>query len=546
MTTLASPGVLSARVFPRLYRDSVALMALASGLERTEGVEQVGAVMATPANLEILGRSGMAPPDVAAAPDDLLVVVRAVDAAVAEAALAAAEDGLQGTEEQGAQPTGRPAPGTIREALVQAPDATLVAISTPGTYAPIVAEQALRAGRHVFCFSDNVSIDDERRLKALAVGTGLLLMGPDCGTAMLDGVPLGFANVVRPGPIGIVSASGTGAQEVACLLHHAGTGVSQIVGVGGRDLSAAIGGLMTRHAIDLVAADPVTDVVVVVSKPPDPEVAEALLAHLARLDKPTVACLLGMEDTDDPVRVRGTLEAGARAAAELVGHALTESPLDVAADVEAAPRLRPGGIVRGLFAGGTLASEAKHVLRSLDVAAEITDLGDDQYTAGRPHPMIDPTLRAHEVAATGEQPDVAVLLLDVVLGHGSSADPAGPIAEAVRTAREVVARDGYDLPVVASVCGTELDPQGLAGQRQALLDAGVTLEPSAAAAARAAAELLGASGSSEPANRAGRDPRPTAEVVSTSSTDVGGGLDKPDPRRSRSRHARPTAGSEPS
>lgn len=492
MTTVAGPGVLSARVFRRLYRDSVALMALASGLERTDGVEQVGAVMATPANLDILGRSGMCPPDVAAAPDDLLVVVRAVDAEVAQAALRAAEDGLQGSEELGAQPAGRAAPGTIREALAQAPNATLVAISTPGTYAPIVAEQALRAGRHVFCFSDNVSIDDERRLKTLAVETGLLLMGPDCGTAMLDGVPLGFANVVRPGPIGIVSASGTGAQEVACLLHHAGTGVSQIVGVGGRDLTAAVGGLMTHHSIDLVAADPATDVVVVVSKPPDPDVAEALLAHLARLDKPTVACLLGMDDVDAPVRVRGTLEAGARAAAELVGHGLAASSPDGAALLSAQSRLRPGGIVRGLFAGGTLASEAKHVLRSLDAPATITDLGDDQYTAGRPHPMIDPTLRAQEVAATGEQTDVAVVLLDVVLGHGSNADPAGPIAEAVRTARGAAAREGYDLPVVASVCGTELDPQGLAGQRQALLDAGVALAPSAAAAARAAAALLAA------------------------------------------------------
>jgi FdrA protein len=497
MTALASSGVLSARVFPRLYRDSVALMALASGLERTEGVEQVGAVMATPANLDILGRSGMCPPDVVAAPDDLLVVVRAVDAHVAEAALRAAEDGLQGSEEQGAQPGGRPAPGTIREALAQSPDATLVAISTPGTYAPIVAEQALRAGRHVFCFSDNVSIDDERRLKGLAVDSGLLLMGPDCGTGMLDSVPLGFANVVRAGPIGIVSASGTGAQEVACLLHHAGTGVSQIVGVGGRDLTSAVGGLMTHHALDVVAADPATDVVVVVSKPPDPEVAEALLAHLARLDKPTVACLLGMDDADAPVRVRGTLEAGARAAAELVGHALAESPIDAAPSLSAEKRLRPGGIVRGLFAGGTLASEAKYVLRSLHVPAAITDLGDDQYTAGRPHPMIDSTLRAHEVAATGEQPDVAVLLLDVVLGHGSNPDPAGPIAEAVRTARDAAARDGFDLPVVASVCGTELDPQGLAGQQRVLLDAGVILKPSAAAAARAAAEFLGTRDGSE-------------------------------------------------
>ena len=482
-------SVLSARVFPRLYRDSVTLMALASTVEQADGVLRVGAVMATPANLEILSRSGMCPPDLQAAPDDLILAVRATDETALQAALAAAEAGLQGTD-AGVAGLGQPLPGTLHEAFSTHPDSTLVTISTPGTYAPVVVEQALRAGRHVFCFSDNVGIEDEVRLKQLAVERGLLLMGPDCGTSVLDGIPLGFANVVRRGPVGIVSASGTGAQEVACLLHRAGSGVSQIVGVGGRDLSTAVNGLMTHHALDMIVEDPDTQVVVVVSKPPAPEVAKALLAHLAELGKPAVACLLGLDDADGPVPVRGTLDGGARAASALVGQALESLDLGLDADLPGAGSLRPGGLVCGLFAGGTLAAEAKHVLRRARIAAEIIDLGDDQYTAGRPHPMIDPTLRAEEVARCGDRTDVAVVLVDLVLGHGASPDPAGPLARAIRTAQDLAASQGFVLPVVASVCGTDLDPQGLAGQVAVLRDAGAFIAPSAAAAARMAAALL--------------------------------------------------------
>ena len=491
-TTTEAEGVLAVRVFPRLYRDSVALMALASGLEQLPGVVRVGAVMATPSNVEILGRAAMCPPDLAAAPDDLLVSVRAIDDPTASAALDTAEAGLTATD---TGPTGsavRAAPGTLREAFAEQPEANLVAVSTPGTYAPIVAEQALRTGRHVFCFSDTVSVPDEIRLKELAAESGLVLMGPDCGTALLDGVPLGFANVVRPGPVTIVSASGTGAQEVACLLHRAGVGVRQIVGVGGRDLSAEVGGLMTLHVLDLVDADPETEVVVVVSKPPAAAVAEALLARLATMRAPTVACLLGQRDTDEPVPVRGTLEGGARAAAALAG-----ADLELA-DPEQSPEFRglvaegprgPG--VRGLFVGGTLASEARYVLRELGVDAEVLDLGDDQYTAGRPHPMIDPTLRADEIARTGQLADVGVLLVDVVLGYGSAADPAGPVADAVRAARAEAADAGRALVVVGSVCGTDADPQDLAAQQRALAEAGILLAPSAAAAARLAGTLAG-------------------------------------------------------
>ncbi|MGC4151711.1 MAG: acyl-CoA synthetase FdrA [Propionicimonas sp.] len=483
---MTSSSVLEARVFPRLYRDSVNLMALASALEKAEGVIRVGAVMGTPANLEILERSQMLPEELAAIPDDLVIVVRGVDQAAVTAALGTAAASL--TEVREDRPASRPSPATVAEGIAAATKAgrepNLVAISVPGMYAAVVSEQALRRGLHVFCFSDNMAIEDEVRLKRLAVDSGLLLMGPDCGTAIVDGRPLGFANVVRSGSVGIVAASGTGAQEVSCLLDRAGAGISQLIGVGGRDLSASVGGLMTRHAVRLLAADNDTGAIVVVSKPPAPEVADRLLAELARAGKPAVACLLGMDDAEGPVQVRGTLEGGARAAAELLGLSLPIADPPVATG--------PARRVLGLFAGGTLASEAKVLLDGAGVEAEVVDLGADEYTVGRPHPMIDPGYRTECIAAAGSRPEVGVLLLDVVLGHAASAEPTLPLIEAIGIARAAARDDGRELVVVASVCGTGGDPQGLARQRELLESAGVIVCDSNASAARTAAVLAGA------------------------------------------------------
>jgi FdrA protein len=480
-----SDTVLSSRVLPHFYRDSVALMAIASTTEKRDGVVRVGAVMATPANLGILADSGMLPDGLTAAPDDLVFVVRGTDSEVVTAALDAAEAGLTAVDSGSATEEQRP--GTIDEGVAVATEAAhpanLVAISIAGTYAPVVAEQALRGGMHVLCFSDNVAVADEVRLKTLAVEKRLLMMGPDCGTAILDGVPLGFANVVARGSVGIVAASGTGAQEVSRLLDGAGAGVSQLIGVGGRDLSAEVGGLMANLALDFLIDDPDTAVIMIVSKPPAPEVADALLARLAGIaagGTPVVACFLGQDDSDtDGVLVRGTLEGGALAAAELAGHpfAVTEpEPVD-----------SPPGRVLGLYTGGTLASESKIILKRAGVVAEIIDLGDDEYTAGKPHPMIDPESRAEKIAAAGADATVGTLLLDLVLGYGANTDPATPVATAVAQAKAAAAADGRSLVVVGSVCGTARDPQGLARQRGLLTTAGVILAETNAAAARLAA-----------------------------------------------------------
>lgn len=475
--------------FPRLYRDSVTLMALASRLEKLESVERAGVMMATPANLAILAEAGLIDGGDSWAPDDLVVAVRAASQeALAEAEQIARQalGGEGGAEGSSAQ---SPAPGSIPEALAAGFDATLACVSVPGAYASSVVEDALTAGLHVFCFSDNVTVEDEVRLKLLARERGLLLMGPDCGTAMIDGVGLGFVNEVRRGPVGLVSASGTGAQEVACLLDHAGVGVAQILGVGGRDLSAEVGARMTFSALELLAADPDVGIIVVVSKPPAREVAGQVVARLADLatpDRPVVACLLGAADAGqagtDPLLIRGSLESAAVAAARAAGADVSAGP-----PVRTTPAADPHHDIIGLFTGGTLAGEARLILTGAGITAEIHDLGDDQYTRGRPHPMIDPTPRAEWIGSLAER-DPGVLLVDVVLGHGSHPDPAGELVGAVAALRAAnPAASAWQ--VVAAVTGTERDPQHLSSQLDRLTDAGIGAHLSTAAAARAAATL---------------------------------------------------------
>jgi FdrA protein len=481
---------LAHRVLPSLYRDSVALMLMSSEVQAIDGVISASAVMATPANLDMLARSGLLPTDLDAAADDLVVAVRARDSATAERSLVVATDRLVRSAASSGAVVDDVRPATVDEGLAAFPEASLVSVSVAGPFAPLLVKQALMRNRHVFCFSDNVAIEDEVALKHLAVQRGLLLMGPDCGTALIDGTPLGFVNVVSPGPVGIVSASGTGAQEVMCRLDALGVGVSQVIGVGGRDLAEEVGGVMTHAALDLLAADTDTECVVLVGKPPGARVAEELHARLARFPKPVVTCLVGgaARDVDGHLVACATLAEAARRAAVICGVPLN----DETADLPSTMSVPSAAGVVGLFTGGTLASEARHLLSNAGVAARVIDLGDDEYTVGRPHPMIDPRQRAVLIADCASDPAIGILLVDLVLGRGAMPDPASPLAVAVSAARDVAARDGRSLTVIASVCGTPRDPQGIDDQRRILTDAGVVLAPSNAAAATLAATLAGA------------------------------------------------------
>ena len=495
-----------AEVWRSFYQDSMVLMRLAAALSERPGVRQSAALMGTAANRELLASAGLASPGVQdAAPGDLMLAIDAETETAAESALAAAKAFFD-ERRRAREASGRVRPRTLATALRQLPGANLAVVSVPGAHATLEAMTALRHGLHVFLFSDNVAVEDEIALKRLAASRRLLCMGPDCGTAYLNGVGLGFANVVPRGRIGCVAASGTGLQAVASHVAALGEGISHGIGVGGRDLSAAVGAPMTKLALELLAADPATEVIVLISKPPAPRVMVELDAIIRTLAKPVVVCCLGTDADGGAAGHRvDTLEGAAAAAVALARgrpvHGFTDvfgftDPGAVRARLArlAAPERR-GPALLGLYTGGTLAHEARllleHLLGPLDTGAaahRVLDLGADELTVGRPHPMIDPSERGARIRAVA--PEVGVLLVDIVLGRAAHADPAQPLAAAVRDARTAAARAGRSLAVVASVVGTEADPQGLRAQTAALETAGVEVLPSNAQACRFAALLL--------------------------------------------------------
>jgi succinyl-CoA synthetase alpha subunit len=356
-------------------------------------------------------------------------------------------------------------------------------------------------------FSDNVPVETEIALKRVALARGLLLMGPDCGTAIINGVPLGFANAVSRGRIGLVAASGTGLQEVSCLIAAAGEGMSQAIGVGGRDLSEEVGGMMMAQALTALAAEPTTTVICVLGKPPGPSTWRRLQPQLSQLGKPCVVHFPGVTpDASSAWYTAATLEEAAYAAVALAQGVTPQPvvyampPADMARLVEATNRaMQPSQrFVRGVYAGGTLAYEALGLLRArlANVADDlrgggaghrVVDLGEDIFTVGRPHPMIDGTVRRDWIRREGQDPATAVLLLDVILGYGAHADPVGELLPAIQQARHEAQARGGDLAVVASVCGTDQDPQGRAAQIDALRSHGVVVMPSNAQAAHLAA-----------------------------------------------------------
>jgi FdrA protein len=499
-------SVPATRVFPGTYRDSLLLLSATRAMEDGAGVSWATAVMATPAAVEDLTGRGFPPDDLAGADANALVLaVRADDRGTADDAL---ERGRAAVFAEAAAPPeepGRPAPRTVGEAAARLPEANVAVVSVPGPYAAIAAHSALSAGLHVLLFSDNVPLEEEVELKERARRLGLLLMGPGAGTAVLAGVGLGFANAVTPGPVGVVAAAGTGAQEVMSLLDRWGIGVSQVIGVGGRDLSADVGGLMAAEAVRALDADPGTEVILLVSKPPDPDVARTVIG--ASRATPVVAACLGMSAADGLIGdalLAETLEQGALQAAHILRQPVPETANDLAGVIEHAAARMAGSrrAVRGFFTGGTLCYEAQVVLsRALGPvysniplrpdlglpappgAHVCLDLGEEEYTRGRPHPMIDPAARTEIMRAAAFGDNIAAVLLDVVLGYGSHPDPAGEIAG---TCADIAASGAA---VIAYVLGARADRQGLDRQRRALREAGAIVTASAAEAARAAAAI---------------------------------------------------------
>ena len=490
------------------YYDSIYLMRIARRLSEVPGILDSAVIMGTDRNKSLLADMGFADPEIASAsPEDLMVAVKAETGDIAESVLG----NLDAWLEREPDSAGRPVYRTIDSAMAALPSANLALVSLPGEYAAGEARRALERGLNVFLFSDNVPVEREIELKQLARERGLVVMGPDCGTAIIAGVGVGFANAVRRGPIGVVGASGTGIQEITSLVHSAGSGISHAIGTGSRDLKDVVGGISTFAGLQALESDPDTKVIVVVSKPSGKATTAALLEKLGALGKPVVACLLGFEANDGEYPsgisfARTMEEAAMLAVRQAAGAGLDElNPPPSIQGVDLSRLLPSQRYLRGLFAGGTFCYQAQLLAREAGIEARsntpisaqqgmldarmstghcLVDMGDDLFTQGRPHPMIDSRLRCERILAEASDPETAVLLLDVILGYNASPDPAGDLAQAIAEARSAVERRGGYLPVVVSVCGTDGDPQGLERQTGILRETGAVVFQSSAGAAR--------------------------------------------------------------
>ncbi len=510
------------RMIRNLYRDSVSLMQFSEKLRALTGVAQASAVMATEGNINLLLESSLLQSTIPASPNDVLIVVEGQDEASVQAALDQAESMLKQKAADTRDGEAWILPlRSLEMAMGKMPGANFALISTPGEYAAAETLKALHLGLHVMLFSDNVSLEDEIMLKSYARQNDLLVMGPDCGTAIINGIPLGFANLVKRGDIGIVAASGTGLQQVSSLIDRWGGGVSQAIGTGSHDLNIRVGGISMLQGIAALAADPVTRVIVLISKPPSPEVAQRVLEQAVKSGKPVVVDFIGAPPGSvarPGISIARTLDEAAALAVQLSqgkqAQPLPEGlPPELVSQAEgAAGSLAPGQkYVRGLFSGGTFCYETLLLLdekvgpvysnvplkpeyRLVDVWTSqghiAIDLGDDLFTQGRPHPMIDFRLRNERIIKEANDPEVGVVLLDVVLGYGSNPDPAGELVSAIYIAQEAAANAGRKLVFIASVCGTGFDPQELSSQERTLREAGVLLAESNAQAARLAAAVI--------------------------------------------------------
>lgn len=490
------------------YKDSIVLMLLTNDIAEMEGVDTVSIMMATPANKDIFDDAGLLTEEVKEAKADDIAIVMEIDKeARAEEVLKAIDDFFNKDDEKKKKKTSEIAK-SWEEAEDAMPETNLALFSIPGIYAAKEAEKALDLGKHVFLFSDNVELEDEVRLKKKAHALGLLFMGPDSGTGIISGVPLAFTNKVREGSIGVVGASGTGIQEVTTLVHKLGMGISSAIGTGGRDLNEEVGAITMLDSLNHLSKKEETKVLVVISKPPSESVKNKVEGFLRTLDKPVVTIFLGEEPKfHEPNMYHAyTLDEAAHAAVRLAEGENVDK-LDLRSEKEAVNSKLKDKTIKGYYAGGTLALEAAMLIaNSLSLKLdsdhkdgvmisqngfEIIDMGDDSYTQGHPHPMMDPHFRKQKIEAALDDPNTGIVLFDLVLGYGSHDNMAGALADSIIKVSKQAKNEDRELIFVATVCGTDLDYQNYAQQVKILEDAGVKVYDSNAKASIAALEMLG-------------------------------------------------------
>lgn len=509
---------LTVKVIKNRYIDSVSLMALSTKANQIEGVSQVIVAMATDMNKEVMRNVGLVNEVVENAESSDLLITMKLEENTNEEEILAQVEALLNHKEKVETSNEERIYHTIQDAKKNKEDTNLALISVNGHFATREALQALNNDLNVMMFSDNVSIEDEIMLKDLALEKSLLMMGPDCGTAIINNIGLGFANKVRVGNIGIVGASGTGSQEISVRIHEFGGGISQMLGTGGRDLNEAIGGKMMLAGIDALAEDDNTDVIVLVSKPTTGSVKQKILTRVKEINKPVVIWFVGEMETyqEDNIYFEDMSKNAALKAVELAGVDISKldlHPLNLPLIEEVKAKLnKEQKYIRGLFSGGTLASEAYYITKEKydDIysntvkeaahqlkdplkseAHTFIDFGADEYTDGKPHPMIDPSNRIERFKQEAKDPSVGVILLDFVIGYGAHEDPVGAMEDVIKEAIQEAEKEGRHLEVIGYVLGTDLDSQGLDNQLEKLENTGATYASSMQNAGLLAREMVG-------------------------------------------------------
>lgn len=473
------------------YHDSVVLMLLTNQISTIEGVKKVSIMMSTPANKDIYRQSGLSTEELeSASANDMVVVADVDDDAILDVIMEEVEEFFKKQSTSEGDKKGAESVKSWDKALGKLPDANLAVISIPGAYAALEADRALDEGMNVFMFSDNVTLEDEIKLKQKAHEKGLAVMGPDCGTGIIQGVPIAFTNNVTPGAIGIIGASGTGIQELTTIIDRLGEGVKNAIGTGGRDLSTEVGGITMMDMIEAMESDDSVKVLIIISKPPAKEVRDRISDRLSNFKKPVVTLFLGEkpEYHEENFYHAYTLDEAARLAVGLVrGEEIKEGKVDV--DDSQFFGAEEKKTIKAYYSGGTLAGEAAMLIKdalNLKVPPQkaegfmlktdghiVVDLGDDVYTQGKPHPMIDPAKRIECMQDAIDDASTGVILLDVMLGYGSHEDMAGALLPSIVELRDKAKAEGRKLFFVATVCGTRRDFQSYDEAVSKLKEAGV-------------------------------------------------------------------------
>lgn len=503
------------------YYDSVKLMLISKDVKKIEGVHEALVGMGTDLNKELAENLSLMNEQIKSiGPNDFFITVLADENIDIEDIVDEADRLLNQKKSDSESDY---MPPTLNSALEHSKDSNIAIISVAGEYAAEEARNALNKGLHVMIFSDNVKIEDEKSLKELAVSKGLLMMGPDCGTAIINNIPLAFANVIKKGNIGIVGASGTGIQETTVLIDKLGEGISQVIGTGGRDLSLEVGGLMMLQSLDALVEDPDTKVILLISKPPAKEIEAKILSRVKQINKPVVVSFIGGErnliessggvaaiSLEDAARKSVALLRG-EGVSDFDGFTMSDDEIENIVKEEANKLGENQKYLRALYTGGTLADEcmkllspvigemysnipltAQYKLENVFKSKEHTcvDFGDDDFTKGRPHPMIDPSVRVEQLYQEAKDENIAIVLMDFVLGYGAHEDPVGEMLEAIKDAKIKKQSEDKYLIVIASICGTENDPQNASESKKRLEEVGVIVMPSNAQAVRLAGKII--------------------------------------------------------